>query len=420
VSTGAQTKAGKAGQRLVALLLAVTSAGYLCRVAVTVVDPGMMREFGLTQTQMGTVFSAFLIGYTLFQIPSGWLADRASCRVIFLWICAGWALLTFLTAVAAWHGLAAVPAIPQLWAIRILFGVVTAPTYPTAIRTIAVTLPARVHARANGVVFASLGLGSALTPVLLAPVSGRFGWRAALMVAAFLAGAAGLLWARFAPREFHQASDEGPIERPSKEIAKGENVLGSASYWVLCASYVLESYLGYIFIFWFYLYLVQVRQFEVLKAASVTALPWVATIFAIPLGGLASDLAVKRWGATWGRRSVPLTALCAAAIFLVWGARTASSAVAVGALTMCTVLVLCTEGAFWATMAEMSGKQSGLAGGVMNFGGNLGGVISPALTPWMAARIGWESALTVTAVLAVVAGVLWLGVWVRSSGNDQL
>jgi ACS family glucarate transporter-like MFS transporter len=51
----------------------------------------------------------------------------------------------------------------------------------------------------------------------------------------------------------------------------------------------------------------------------------------------------------------------------------------------------------------------------MNFGSNLGGMVSPALTPWLAERIGWETALTLTAGLAVVAGLLWLGVRVESS-----
>jgi ACS family glucarate transporter-like MFS transporter len=304
-----------------------------------------------------------------------------------------------------------------------LFGVVTAPTYPTAIRTIAVEIPARLHALANGLVFASLGIGSAVTPVLLAPAANRFGWRAALGIAALLAATAGVLWLLFAPRDFREfgggaETSEALAQTETRALAASPQPLRSRSYWILCASYVLESYLGYIFVFWFYLYLVQVRHFEVLKAASVTALPWIATIFAIPLGGLFSDLAVKRWGTTWGRRSVPLAALCAAAIFLVIGARTASAAMAVAALTLCTVLVLCTEGAFWATMAEMSGARSGLAGGTMNFGGNLGGMISPAVTPWLAAKIGWEAALTMTAVLAVVAGLLWLGVRVEAAGHE--
>jgi ACS family glucarate transporter-like MFS transporter len=50
----------------------------------------------------------------------------------------------------------------------------------------------------------------------------------------------------------------------------------------------------------------------------------------------------------------------------------------------------------------------------MNFGSNIGGMISPALTPWLAARIGWETALTLTAGLSLLAGLLWLGVRIES------
>jgi ACS family glucarate transporter-like MFS transporter len=405
-------------KRLVLLLMAVTSAGYVCRVAVTVVAPNMMRDFGLTQAQMGTVFSAFLVGYTFFQVPSGGLADRVSARRIFLVLCSGWALLTGITALVGWRGFGLAMVIPQLWMIRAMFGVIAAPTYPTSGRTIAVTIPPRLQARVNSLVLASVGVGSAVTPLLLAPITSHYGWRTALWVAASLSAAAGLLWWWFAPRQLHwRGSSSGQAAGSPSAAESGEfsaQPLRSPSFWFLSASYLLQGYLGYIFIFWFYLYLVQVRHFEVLRAASFTALPWIATMFAIPLGGVFSDWAVIRWGATWGRRSVPLAALCAAAIFLAIGARTPRPLLAVAALTTCTVLVLCTEGPFWATMTQLSGERSGIAGGTMNFGSNLGGMVSPALTPWLAERIGWETALTLTAGLAVVAGLLWLGVHVES------
>ncbi len=405
-------------KRLVLLLMAAASVGYVCRVAVTVVAPKMMSEFGLTQTQMGTVFSAFLLGYTLFQVPSGGLADRVSARRIFLFLCSAWALLTVLTALVGWRGLGLAMVIPELWIIRAIFGVIAAPTYPTSGRTIAITIPPRLQARANSLVLASVGLGSAVTPLLLAPITSRYGWRAALWVAAFLSAVAGLLWSRFGPRKLHtHATASAPSaanhSTATELLKKPAQPLRLPSFWFLSASYLLQGYLGYIFIFWFYLYLVQVRHFEVLKAASFTALPWIATTFAIPLGGVFSDWAVTRWGATWGRRSVPLVALCAAAVFLVIGARTPEPMVAVAALTTCTVLVLCTEGPFWATMTQLSGERSGIAGGTMNFGSNVGGMVSPVLTPWLAQRIGWESALTLTAGLAIVAGLLWLGVRVE-------
>lgn len=418
--SGREAASGPASSgRLVLLLMGVASAGYAGRVAVTVAAPGMMREFGLSQAQMGLVFSAFLAGYTVFQVPSGGLADRVSARRIFLALCLGWTVLNTLTALAAWHGFGLALVIPQLCLLRILFGVMAAPTYPTSARTIGVSTPPGMQARANSLVLASVGIGSAAAPLLLAPIAGCDGWRAALMAAALFSAAAGLLWWRFAPRELRAYARAATTVDDS---ATGAHVtrrpLRSRSFWFLFASYFLQSYLGYIFIFWFYLYLVQVRHFEVLKAASFTALPWVATIFAIPLGGVLSDAAVSRWGTTWGRRIVPLVALSAAAVFLVIGARTSNAMAAVGALTACTVLVLATEGAFWATMTQLAGERSGVAGGVMNFGGNLGGMVSPVLTPWLAERIGWEAALTLTAGLAVMAGLLWLRVRVERE-DDQ-
>jgi ACS family glucarate transporter-like MFS transporter len=47
----------------------------------------------------------------------------------------------------------------------------------------------------------------------------------------------------------------------------------------------------------------------------------------------------------------------------------------------------------------------------MNMGSNLGGLISPALTPVIASIIGWENALHVAAVLAVTGALLWL--WIK-------
>jgi MFS family permease len=98
----------------VLLPMAAASAGYVCRVDLTVVAPGAMRDFALTQSQTGTVFSAFLVGYAVFQVPSDWLADGMSARHIFPVLCDGFTLPTVLTAMVAGHGFAAAKVIPQL------------------------------------------------------------------------------------------------------------------------------------------------------------------------------------------------------------------------------------------------------------------------------------------------------------------
>ncbi len=418
MSEPASTATPSVNWRLVLLLTAVASSGYVGRVVVTVAAPGMMKDLNLGQVQMGTVFSAFLVGYTLFQVPSGVLADRIDARRIFLVLCIGWTLLNTLTAFVAWGGHGLLTVILQLWLIRGAFGLMAAPMYPTSGRTIALTASPEMQARANSLVLSSVGVGSAVAPVLLAPIANSYGWRVAMVVAASFSAVAGLLWFRFAPLKLNSIRTPGvqtsDIVHPAPSSPKASpRPLRSLGFWCLFASYMLQGYLGYIFIFWFYLYLVQVRHFNVLKAGAFTVLPWVATVFAIPAGGVLSDAAVAHWGTEWGRRSIPLLALCSAAVFLVIGADTSSATVAALALTACTVLVLCTEGPFWATMTQLSGERSGVAGGVMNFGSNLGGMISPALTPWLAERLGWGSALSLTAGLAIVSAFLWLGIRVK-------
>jgi ACS family glucarate transporter-like MFS transporter len=162
---------------------------------------------------------------------------------------------------------------------------------------------------------------------------------------------------------------------------------------------------------WFYLYLVQERHFGLLSGAWMSSLPWVLSIVSIPLGGFVSDrLAAGRLGQVWGRRMVPIIGMGLSGILISIGAHTGSAVLAAISLAFATALVLCVEGPFWATMMSLAGRRSGTAGGIMNMGSNLGGLVSPALTPVLAKYLGWENALHAAAALAIVAALLWLGV----------
>jgi len=173
----------------------------------------------------------------------------------------------------------------------------------------------------------------------------------------------------------------------------------------------LEGYVGYIFVFWFYLYLVQVRHFDLVRAGGLGSLPWLLSIVSIPLGGVISDRLIRgRLGPVWGRRAIPMFGFLCSAVCIFWGARTESAYLAVACLSVATAAVLSVEGPFWAAMMQMSGHRSGTAGGVMNLGSNIGGLISPALTPLLAVSVGWTNALYVAAASAAIAAALWLGI----------
>ena len=397
---------------LVGLLAATATASYLARVNVSVAGALMRDELALDPVAMGRVFSAFLLGYALCQVPAGMLADRFGARRVLAFAAFSWVV-----ALAAMAVVPAAAALPLLLGFRLILGIGEAPTFPAAAQAISRHIPPEARGRANGLVVAAIGLGSAIAPPLVGTVMVRFGWRAAIAVSALPALAVAIAWlaVKQMPPELHAASaEEGALpERHPAPAFPDRGRLASRSFVLLTASYTLQGYVGYIFVFWFYLYLVDVRGFSLLKGALLSSLPWLLSIVSIPLGGAVSDALVKRLGEAWGRRVVPMTGLIGGSVFIAVGAHTGNALVAAVCLALATALVLCVEGPFWATMTELAGRRSGAAGGVMNMGSNLGGLVSPALTPVLAAAIGWENALLVAAALAVVGGLLWLGVTPR-------
>ena len=147
--------------RYVVLLATTAVVSYLCRVNLTVVGDPIMREFGLTQSQMGRAFSAFGLGYALCMIPGGMLADRWGTRRILLATAIAWGLITLAMSGAGtgpWTSLGILPRCSccvSCWGRR--------GAHLSGRCTGNLTVDSRRAAgRANGIVLAAIGLGSAI------------------------------------------------------------------------------------------------------------------------------------------------------------------------------------------------------------------------------------------------------------------
>jgi ACS family glucarate transporter-like MFS transporter len=268
-------------------------------------------------------------------------------------------------------------------------------------------------------VIAGISVGSALTPPLLAYLATAWGWQTALLffsLPAFALAAVWLVYARNEPTEqsrLEQAGQPFDVERsPRRPEASGHFrlLLSNKNLWVLTLSYALQGYISYIFVFWFFLYLVQVRHFDMLEGSWLAAMPWLLALITTPVGGVISDQLVRRVGYPWGRRLWPILAMQLAAGLLCLGARAERPYFAVALLTVCQALVMSVEGAFWASTIEIAPEHAGAAGGILNMGGNLGGFLSPMLTPLVAAKSGWVPAFDIGAGLYVLGAILWF--WV--------
>jgi MFS transporter, ACS family, glucarate transporter len=100
--------------RVLAMTVALAFLTYMDRVCISVTAPAILRDLRLTTIQMGFVFSSFTAAYALFEIPTGWWADRIGSRRVLTRIVTWWSIFTGLTALA-WN-------FPSLIALRALFG----------------------------------------------------------------------------------------------------------------------------------------------------------------------------------------------------------------------------------------------------------------------------------------------------------
>ena len=91
---------GSSGRTLVILLSAFSLVGYVLRMNISVASPYMMAELHLDKIQMGQVFSAFMLGYALFQVPWGVFGDRIGPGFTLAVAGSIWAVTTMLTALS--------------------------------------------------------------------------------------------------------------------------------------------------------------------------------------------------------------------------------------------------------------------------------------------------------------------------------
>ena len=409
------------------LLCTAAVVNYFQRVNISIAGDSIMKDFHLTQTQMGTVFSAFGLGYTLFQVPGGMLADRFGPRRVLGCAMATWCIFTFLSGMIGGISLlTGLSVLNALIALRFIFGIFQAPMFPTSTRTVTNWFPISERARANGLAFSGVSIGSFLVPPLVSWMILRWSWQSSFYIASVSSLLLSVAWA-FYVRDYpsqHRAVNAAELNAiRAGAVLHSEltswppsikSLLASSNLWRLFASFTLTGYVSNVFVFWFYLYLKQVRHLGQAESAWLTTVPWILATLTTLGGGYLSDRLIKtRLGIDWGRRIIPLVCLVGAAIFLTIGARVENTYLAAAILAVCTGLILGVVGPYWATANQISGRKTGFTGGLMNTGSNIGGVISPTLTPLIAQHFGWVHALDFASVVALGAAALWL--WISPS-----
>jgi MFS transporter, ACS family, glucarate transporter len=412
--------------RIVALLAGFSLVSYALRTNISIAAALMRSELHLNQIQIGHIFSAFLVGYAVFQAPAGALGDRFGPRLVLTVAAALWGLATLMTGAlpGVIGGAAATMAV--LLGVRFLLGMAEAATYPVAASTVGSWMPPSERAFANSLVIAGMALGSAFIPPVMARVMVASGWRMSFYVTSILGFLIAALWwwyardepARHAAVNVQElrviAAGRWSSTRPRRPADAAERhrfhwpLLRNRNMLLISASYFLDSYVLAVFVFWFYLYLIDERHFSILRGGVFSSLPWIAALLLVPTAGRSCDVLSLKYGSRLGRRVVAMTALCLSSVLLLWGARAEEPILAIVVLSLSVGFVMSTEGPFWSSAIDISGAHAGAAGGIMNTAGNLGGVASASLVPILVQRFGWSLALATGSLFGIVSALLWL------------
>jgi ACS family glucarate transporter-like MFS transporter len=421
---------------ILAMLLLISMVTYLDRVNISIAAKYIMEAYGLSAVDMGKIFSAFVFGYALFQTPFGWLADKFGARRLLTFAIIWWSAFTAVTAVAADIFTAQLLGVfGSFLLIRFLIGAGEAAAYPNFNRAIAFWMAPGERALANSLILGASGLGAAITPPLIGWIMESYGWQESFYVCAVIGVLIALIWYTYStdrPEEHPRVtpSELAKIQTPYKDSASnGEPrgklpllvLLRNRNVCMLIASNFLFGYVAYIYLTWFYLYLVDVREFSILRGSFYATLPFVAITFMTPIGGLLSDRLCQVYGRRWGRRAVVMGGMSLTSVFVMVGGAVANPYLAIVLLSLGAGFLYFSLSPYWATVIDIARENTGVVSGMMNTGGNLGGTISPTLTPFIAALFGWSWALNIAALAAFLGGILWL--WIDADqevvGHDD-
>jgi ACS family glucarate transporter-like MFS transporter len=373
--------------------------------------------------QLGKVFSAMLVGYALFQTVGGRLADRFGPRRVLAAGVMWWGIFTGLTAMVPAN---IAGALFIFIAVRFLLGAGESVIYPSANQFIARWIPVTERGIANGWIFAGVGAGSLIAPLLVTHIMLRYGWRSSFWVCAIIGFAAGAVWyvaARDTP-ESHagvstselalirsgltQSDSQSESKNDPKSLMPWGRVLQSKEVWALTVSYFCYGYVAWIFFSWFYRYLAKVRGLDLKASAFYTMLPFAAMLVGCLLGGVINDRLTKWKGPRIGRCGLALVALVIAGAFIALGSQVQSARLASFVLAGGAGALYLSQSSFWSVTADIAGESSGSVSAVMNMGCQLGAALTASLTPWIADRLGWTTSFLVAAALCLVSAASWL------------
>ncbi len=399
---------------VLAALCAITTISYMQRNSLASVEKLVAPDFGLTVADLGYAKGYFFLAYALFQMPSGWLAQRWGGRRTLTLYAAGWSLLMGAMAFAGGPS--------ELEGMRAAMGVLQAGIFPCCTMILASWYPTSRRGFASAVLNSFMLIGGAIAAALTALLIGYTGWRGLFALYAL----PGLAWAGWFYYWFRDRPSDHPHvnaaeleligEKPSGSTAVSTrppthwlNFLFSLPLLLICIQQFCRAGAVRFFDQSLPTYLQEARGQSIRDANLWTSLILWFGVLGGMFGGILSDTVLLKTGSRrLARQGVAIGSLLLAVAIYALAYQIDDVRLAV--LTMGVgygVMTFSSPCAYALTM-DMGGRNLAIIFATMNMAGNLGSFAFVKCIPNIAAGHGWDAALFVFLAMHLVAVVCWL------------
>lgn len=399
----------------------VTILNYLDRLNFSIAGKYIQDELSLSTQTMGWVFSSFLLGYAICQVPGGWAGDRHGPRDVLTVAILVWSTFTAFTGLAPdLPTTRLVGVVGSLMVVRFLVGVGEAANSPNNNKIVSSWMGSHHRGFGSSFTILGIGLGGSMTPPLIAWVMQHWGWRSSFYLSGLLGLFIALLWQWYVtdrPEDHPRVNEAelkiiraGRTERAAAsmgEKAMWRKMLANSSVWGLILGYFCQGYPIYFYHTWFFIYLVRERHLSISHAGIWGAIPYIGIAVLAPVGGRFSDLAVRRLGRRRGRRLAVWIGMFTSGLLLWSGSHVSSRGTAILMLALGAGFNMFAATTFWASCIDLTEEFTGSLSGLMNTFGNLGGWLSPILTAYIATHFGWSRAIDCAAAVSIASGLFW-------------
>ena len=396
-----------AGHGVLAMLCMMYLITYVDRVNVSTAAAAFKGELGLSNMQVGFVFSAFAYPYLVFQVVGGWFGDRFGARRT-LFVCGVvWASATILTGFAS--------GLVSLLAARVLLGLGEGATFPAATRAMSNWSAPSQRGFAQGITHAFARIGNAITPPIVAWLMVAMTWRGSF----FVLGAISMVWAivwifyfRDDPKD-HPRITQGEID---KLPPYSGNRAGRPVPWSRLARrmapvtlvYFCYGWTLWLFLSWIPIYFLQNYKMDLKHSALFASGVFFAGVFGDTAGGLLSDWLLRKTGRRQvARRNLVVFGMSGAMLSLLPLLLTQDVVVAAACLSLGFFFAELTIGPMWAIPMDIAPQYSGVASGLMNVGSAFAAIVSPVVAGLVIDMTGnWTLPFIGSMVLMALGAVL--------------